>query len=211
MISIDEFKSIAVFLLLGVIFPLGAHAQDDGSEFGSVGEELIYAIENNERVRLENMLAMNADVNEVVAGKGTALIVAARLGDERLVTLLVAFGAETDLAAPGIGTALSVAAGVGHSDVIELLIGEGANPNAAASTDGTPLIKAARIGQLKATEKLIEWGADPSLAVLLETQSGPQLWSPLGEAKKFGHSEVIDYLEAVGAIEPEIGSTLTRK
>ena len=178
-----------------------ALAQNDGSEFDSVGEELIYAIENDERVRLETMLAMNADVNEVVPGKGTALIAASRKGDHRLITLLTAFGAQPDLAVAGVGTPLSVAAGAGHLDAIEALIGEGANPNAGASTAGTPLINAARTGQLKALEKLIEWGADPSLAVLVELQSGPQLWSPLGEAKKYKHGEIIEYLEAVGAIE----------
>jgi len=165
----------------------------------SLGVELFNAVKHGEFDTAVALIAAGADVNEMVHGEGTPAIAAARRGDLRLLQFLLEKGALPDLACRGDGNPLIMAAARGHLDVARLLVEHGANVNAVVIYDETPLINAARQGDLSMVEFLLERGADINLAVKDSQRPAAETRSPLGEASKLGHQDVVDYLRAHGA------------
>jgi len=170
----------------------------------SLGVELFNAVNHGEFDSAVALIAAGANVNEIVHGEGTPAIAAARRGDLRLLQLLIEKGALPDLACRGDGNPLIVAAARGHLDVARFLVERGANVNAVVVYDETPLINAARHGDLSMVEFLVERGADINLAVADDSRPGnrraeAETRSPLGEASKRGHQDVVDYLRSHGA------------
>ncbi len=145
------------------------------------------------------LIGAGADVNYVLQGDGTPLILAARSGDAPMVKFLLGNGAEIDRFAPGDGNPLIVACAAGHLPIVELLVDSGAEVDAFDVYDESPLINAARSGHLPVVDYLLGKGADVNLTVQSQTVHGIQPRSALSEARKSGHDAVVARLLQSGA------------
>lgn len=163
------------------------------------GAPLIEATRRGDRDMAVLLLDHGADPNAAVPGDGTALIAAVRRVDRRMMALLLQRGADPNLSAPGDGNALTAASLRGEADIIQALIDHGADVNAIAEGDETPLINAARAGEVLAASLLIRAGADVNLAVVANRGVRAERRSPLGEAQRYGQTQVAAYLESKGA------------
>jgi beta-lactamase regulating signal transducer with metallopeptidase domain/ankyrin repeat protein len=105
------------------------------------------------------LLDDGADVNAVVPGDGTPLLVAAREGHRTLVGLLLDRGADANIGVDGDGNALIMAAREGYRDIVTMLLDRGADVNAAVPGDGNALIMAAREGHRDIVTMLLDRGA----------------------------------------------------
>ncbi len=165
----------------------------------TLGRELLGVAEDGDVAAATRLIAAGADVNHAIAGDGAPLIIAARHGNLPLLRLLLERGAAPNLAVLGDGNALIMGAKYGHPDVVSALLERGADVNAVVIGDETPLINAATSGHLAIVLQLVEQGADIRLAVPAENQPGAEIRSPLSEARKHGHRDVVEYLQAKGA------------
>ena len=160
------------------------------------GTPLINAIQSGDLATVRYLIGKGADVNGVAPGDGTPLIEAVHTGRAEFVNLLLASGAKAGLALRGEGDPLIAAAGSGRLDLVKTLVEHGASVESFVPGDETPLINAAQSGDLATVRYLVEQGADVNRAV---PANPGQTRSPLGEASRFGHKAVIDYLKAKGA------------
>jgi len=133
-----------------------------------------------------------ADVNIVIRGDGTPLIVAARRGCTDTVRILLDAGADPNLASPGDGNPLIAAAARGNMDMTRLLLDRGANANAYAAGDGNPLIAAAQHDKIDVARLLIERGANVN-----GYAEGDE--TPLMNAAEQGHLDMVKLLVERGA------------
>jgi ankyrin repeat protein/beta-lactamase regulating signal transducer with metallopeptidase domain len=120
---------------------------------------IVEAAEKGDIDEVTELLSDGADVNAVVPGDGTPLLVAARRGHRTLVRLLLDRGADANIGVDGDGNALIMAASEGHLDIVTLLIDRGADVNAAVQGDGNALIEAASQGHLDIVTLLLDRGA----------------------------------------------------
>ncbi|CAN5137029.1 M56 family metallopeptidase [soil metagenome] len=157
---------------------------------------LINAIRSGDLATVRYLIDKGADVNRAAPGDGSPLIEAARSGRADFVALLLAKGADPGLAVRGDGDPLIAAAGGGRLDIVKTLVESGASVESYVFGDETPLINAAQSGDLARVRYLVDQGADVNRAV---PANRGQIRSPLGEAIKHGHRDVIDYLKAKGA------------
>jgi hypothetical protein len=150
------------------------------------------------------LLNDGADVNAVVPGDGTPLLVAARRGHRTLVRLLLDRGADVNAAVPGDGNALIGAASKGHLDIATMLLDRGALIDEVVPGDENALIGASGSGYLDVVRLLVGRGADVNARVWAE-QGWPDRrgeWrTPLSMARRAGHTSVVRYLQSVGAVE----------
>ncbi|CAN5305566.1 M56 family metallopeptidase [soil metagenome] len=142
------------------------------------------------------LIDAGADVNHRRLGDGTALIIAARTGQDRTVKLLLDKGADPNLSVIGDGNPLIVAARTGHLSVVETLIARGADVDAEVAGDETPLIGAAARGNLMVVETLVAHGAKVNHTA---KTSAFEIRSPLGQARRYRHGAVVSVLIAHGA------------
>ena len=126
---------------------------------------LVEAAQERDVDGVVELLGDGADVNAVVPGDGTPLLVAAREGDRALVRLLLDRGADANIGVIGDGNPLIMAAREGHPEIVRALLGRGADANAAFRGDGSALIMAAREGHLDIVTMLLDAGADPNISV----------------------------------------------
>ena len=157
---------------------------------------LINAIRSGDLATVRYLINQGADVNRAALGDGSPLIEAARSGRLDFVELLLAKGADAGKAVRGDGDPLIAAAGSGDLAIVKTLVEHGASVESFVPGDETPLINAAQSGDLATVRYLAEKGADVNRAV---PANRGQTRSPLGEALKHGHSEIVDYLKAKGA------------
>ena len=170
------------------------------TRFSGDGTALTAAVRNGHRAAAELLLASGADPDLGISGDGNPLIAAAARGDREMVDLLLTYGARTDAAFSGDGNALIAASRAGHADIARRLIAAGADPNGYVRGDETPLVNAAQSGQIGVAEVLVEAGADVSLTVLANIRDGRDTYrSPLSEARRNGHRDMVRWLEARGA------------
>lgn len=165
----------------------------------ALGRDLVTALQEGQMTEARALIEAGADVNYYVRGDGTPLVIAARFGAEDMVAYLVAHGADVNQAAPGDGNPLIMASMGGHIDVVRFLIENGADVNGIVVDDETPLINAARSNREDVARYLISRGADVNLAVDAMTSRGMERRSPLSEARRRGHSAMIELLRANGA------------
>jgi beta-lactamase regulating signal transducer with metallopeptidase domain len=165
---------------------------------------LVEAAEEGNASDIIKVLDAGANVNCVVDGDGSPLIVAARNGHQAVVQLLLDRGADPNLAVPGDGNPLIMAAREGHTQIVQLLLDRGSNIDQVVPGDENALIQASGEGQLEVAKLLVGKGADVNARVLVE-RDGPsstsELRTPLSMARKNGHREVVDFLVASGARE----------
>jgi len=165
----------------------------------ALGRQLIEALNAGQMTEARDLVNAGADVNYYLPGDGTPLVIAARFGSRDMVEFLLAEGADVNQAAPGDGNALIMASAFGHLDLVTLLIERGAQVDGVVHGDETPLINAARMGRLDVARYLIAQGADVNLAVIAPTIDGSERRSPLSEARRRGHREIVDLLRDHGA------------
>jgi len=163
------------------------------------GGALIDALMEGDRASALQMIDRGADVNHWRPGDGTPLTIAARMGDAALVRALLEAGANPNTRAPGDGNPLIMAAAMGNRELIALYLSHGADVDGYVRGDETPLINAARENRLDAARQLIASGADVNLTVEAPTIAGVEQRSPLSEARRHGHTEMIRLLIAHGA------------
>lgn len=166
----------------------------------ALNEGLLKATESGKTNEIKELLDSGADINGLVEGDGTALIVAAREGHKSIVELLLTRGADPNLAAPGDGSPLIMAAREGNDAIVELLINKGAQVNQIVEGDESPLIQASSEGRLSTVKLLISHGADVNLRAFSGGQDGE--WrTALIMARRNGHTAVVETLVQFGAHE----------
>ncbi len=154
---------------------------------------LLDAATRKDHAQLKALLAAGANPDHIVKGDGTALIIAAGLGDIKAVEMLVRAGANLDLAVIGDGNPLIAAAGAGHDKIVTYLIRQGADVEKWSKHDGNPLINAAAGNHLKVAKILIASGAKVDAIV-------PTDETALINAAQAGHLSMVKYLiEKAGA------------
>lgn len=153
-------------------------------------------------VAIARLLDAGANVDAVIPGDGSPLIGAARAGRLDAVRLLLDHGADPDMGVPGDGTALIVAAGEGDVDLVMLLLDRGASLDLVVPGDENALIRASGNGRLDVVRRLVSRGADVNARVWAPTAPEAGEWrTPLGMARRNGHTEVVELLLAAGAVE----------
>lgn len=196
---------LATFALAGAVWiaqpPRVAYAAERNAHplSGVLGARLVTALQEGQMTEARELVEAGANVNYFLAGDGTPLVIAARHGDRQLTEYLIESGADVNQAAPGDGSPLIMAAGHGHMDVVRLLIERGANVNGYVRGDETPLIAAAQNNRVDAAQYLIQHGADVNLEVEAARSDTPRRRSPLGEARRRSHHEMVRLLIAQGA------------
>jgi ankyrin repeat protein len=153
------------------------------------------AIDRDDAQALWRLLP-DADVKKINDKGKTALMSAARLGDQKLYDALKAKGlSAADRSFTG-GTTLMYAALGNQLSMIRIVHGEQNNPlylNAQSTNGWTALMIAAAKGFEQAVELLVELGADPALADAYQ-------WSPLMRAIDNRHRAVVQYLLSLSDI-----------
>jgi ankyrin repeat protein len=114
--------------------------------------------------------AASRAVIEIPTGGSTALLFAARVGDEQSARLLLAAGARVDEASPDGATALVTAVHSAQPDVAKLLLDKGADVNASAA-GYTPLHAAVLRGDAALVSLLLDRGANIEAALQHGTPS----------------------------------------
>jgi len=159
------------------------------------GMHLVLALQDDDSAAALRHLDAGADVDFYLPGDGTPLVIAAQKRDHAMARLLLQAGANVNRVAPGDGSPLIVAAARGDLAMAEMLVEHGADVNLYARGDETPLINAARNNRIEVARYLIEKGADVNLAVSDWAWTGRgRLRSPLGEAQRLHHEEMIRLL-----------------
>ena len=128
-----------------------------------------------------------------VTAKAAALHDAAKKGDVVGIAAALDGGADVNEIA-GLVTPLYVAVINGHLEAVQLLVARGADVNLPIMF-GTPLHAAAQKGCLACVKLLVEAGADVNALA-------PERKPVIHFAKKFGHSDVADYLVKHGYVTP---------
>jgi beta-lactamase regulating signal transducer with metallopeptidase domain len=207
--ALVTFSAVTAVLSLSVphVSNAGANTQQNHASTESsaaLGQRLVRLLVDTrgpvDPQRVRQLIEEGADINYALPGDGTPLIVAARRGDLPIVELLLRSGADVDGFSSGDGNPLIRAAAEGHLQVATTLVEHGANVNAQDVYDETPLINASRRGRLPIVDYLISKGADVNRAVEVSTTNGLELRSPLSEASKYGHADVVERLKQAGAV-----------
>jgi ankyrin repeat protein/beta-lactamase regulating signal transducer with metallopeptidase domain len=167
------------------------------------GSPLIVAAKHGHRRIVQTLIDAGADVNLSVDGDGSPLIAAAGKGYMDIVRLLIDRGADIDMGVEGDGSPLIAAATHGDSDIVRLLLERGAIVDQVVRGDENALINAAQQGHLAVVRLLVSRGANVNARVWAEqTWDGRRdgEWrTPLNQARRRGHDDVVRYLQSVGA------------
>jgi ankyrin repeat protein len=212
---------------LSLVLPLVLTAQR-GVAADDPAQQLRQAASDGDREVVARALAAGVGVDEASASGGTALMFAAYGDHAELVTVLLAAGAEPDrgdrfgdpaihwaayggapaavdaLLAGGAdptivthhGDALAIAMRRGFPAIVESLVG-----HTGTGTGDTPLHRAARTGDLAELEQILTDGG----AVDAENRIG---YTPLMEASREGHADIVARLLAAGADPAHRGNAL---
>lgn len=166
----------------------------------ALNRAFLEASEDGNLKDVKELLAEGADINGIVEGDGTALIVAARAGNKPMVQFLLQQGADPNLAATGDGNALIMAAREGRAEIVDLLLNVGARVNEIVEGDENALIKASGSGHVDVVQLLLSRGADVNMRVWSGGPDGE--WrTALNMARKRGHNAVVQLLMSAGARE----------
>jgi bla regulator protein blaR1 len=170
----------------------------------AIDEALLEAADKADLRGVNELLAAGADVNAVVPGDGSPLIVAARSNEMSIVRVLLDRGADPNLTVPGDGSPLIQAAKRGALDIVELLVRRGADVNLIVPGDENALMNASEQGALDVVQYLVREGANVNERIFADYsgRDGRGEWrTAMSQAAKNGHTNVVEYLKSVGARE----------
>ena len=185
---------------LGRVRNLLAEGANANAVLDGDGTPLMAAAVNGHLPAVELLLAEGANPRLAVPGDGTPLIVASTNGHIEVIRRLVQAGAPIDAGVAGDGNPLIAAALRGRLKTVEFLLELGADPNAFVYGDETPLINAAQSGHVPVAEALVKAGAELSLTVKAPSSESVEGYrSPLSEAERRGHTQMVRWLKARGA------------
>jgi ankyrin repeat protein len=139
-----------------------------------------------------------------VPGDGSPLIMAAREGFRDIARMLIERGADVNLAVAGDGNPLIMAAREGYLEIARMLLDRGALVNEVVPGDENAIINASGAGYLEIVKLLVSRGADVNSRVWVERgwpDPRGQWRTPLGRARENRHTEVVRYLQSVGAVD----------
>jgi ankyrin repeat protein/beta-lactamase regulating signal transducer with metallopeptidase domain len=170
------------------------------------GSPLIMAAEGGHTEIVRLLLDRRADVDQGVDGDGSPLIEAAGKGYMDIVRLLIDRGADINMGVPGDGSPLIAAASHGHIDIVRFLLDRGAVVDQVVPRDENALISASAQGQLAVVRLLVSRGANVHARVWSENSwIGGRIqgeWrTPLNQARRGGHADVVRYLQSAGAVD----------
>ena len=206
-----------VLMLVGVVSPLqavtvtaapravsaatgGQHAPRSAS-LHRLDTGLYEAAGEGDLPGIDELLGQGANVDAELLGDGSPLIAAARNGHLAAVRALLDRGANPNLAVPGDGNALIAAAGRDYTDVVALLLDRGAAIEQIVPGDENALITASGSGALAAVRLLVARGADVNARVLATSLRGNEWRTPLSQARRGRHADIVAVLEQAGARE----------
>ncbi len=166
-----------------------------------LGQNLLHAIQNGDSTLTRRLLSSGAPIEYAKPGIGTPLILASKQGHFDLVKLLVESEANVNSAVLTAGSPLIMAAKYDHREIADFLIRHGSDVNAHVFLDETPLINAARFGHLDMVKRLVEAGAEvhKSVTTFSVTHLPLGTKSPLSEAERVGHGDIVSLLESLGS------------
>jgi serine/threonine-protein phosphatase 6 regulatory ankyrin repeat subunit B len=156
-------KNTVTIILISIVAAFflfrDAGAASDSNE-SEISENLIQAVESIDIISLNVLLAEGAQVDTVDEGGNTPLMLAAKIGNPRMVKILLAHQPEIDRTNHSGYTALMIAAEQGQIFIVENLLAEGASENLTNPSGLTAADLALRNGH-------------PDVADLLERTEGP--------------------------------------
>ncbi|RPJ75998.1 MAG: hypothetical protein EHM24_03165 [Acidobacteria bacterium] len=168
------------------------------------GSPLIAAVRSGKPSLVALLLDRGANPDLTVPGDGSALIAAAAAGRADIVELLLQRGANPNVAVAGDGSPLIAASAAGRNEVVALLLDRGAQVELVVRGDENALIQAAGAGHLEVVRTLVGRAADVNARVWADGNGAAQQgeWrTPLGMARKGGHTAVVAFLISAGGHE----------
>jgi beta-lactamase regulating signal transducer with metallopeptidase domain len=181
------------------VVQLSQQGETSSASERALGRRLVQALQEGQMAEARELVEAGADVNYHLIGDGTPLVIASRSGSLEMAQLLIEHGADVNQPAPGDGNPLIMASAQGHLNLVTLLVSRGADVNGVVHGDETPLINAARNNRLDVARYLVDHDGDVNLAVMAPTMRGTQRRSPLSEAQRRGHEEMVRFLRESGA------------
>jgi ankyrin repeat protein/beta-lactamase regulating signal transducer with metallopeptidase domain len=166
------------------------------------GSALIMASREGYLDIVRTLLDRGGDIDLGVEGDGSALIMAAREGYLEIVRTLVERGGNVNVAVRGDGSPLIMASREGYLDIVRLLLDRGADIGQVVPGDENAIISASEGGHLRVVQFLVSRGADVNSRVWAETgwpDRRGEWRTPLSQARRNGHTRVVEYLRSVGA------------
>ena len=178
----------------------------DNAEDAS-GETPLFLALRAERVDLvRTLLEHGADPNYLKRSGWTPLHAAAAQKDPALAEALLDHGASLEARTEQQVTPLHVAAEENSDLVAALLLARGADVDARSNRGRTPLLTAASQGSLATARVLLSHGADVNARTEdwgggLFGMNSEKGRTPLGEALRWKHAEMVDLLRSQGGVE----------
>ena len=162
---------------------------------------LYEAANDGDMDEVKELVAAGANPSATIYGDGNALMGAARSGRSDITKLLLDQGGDPNGIVEGDGSPLIAAAAHGRLDQVQMLIDRGADVNLAVEGDENPLMNAAEGGHLAIVQLLVSKGADVHTRIRSERYdgNGGEWRTALSQARKNGHTNVVKYLESLGA------------
>jgi uncharacterized protein len=151
---------------------------------------LMKAVQKNDIARAEELIAGDANVDELDPNGDAPLVMAAYLGHDEIVRLLLAAGADVGAVDPSMrATALHAAAYAGRTESARLLIAGGIDINRQGPRNGyTALHDAIWENNIDTARVIIDAGAD----LTLTSHSGE---TPLDFARAKHRTEIVAMIE----------------
>ncbi len=159
-------------------------------------DDIVELIADNQQDKFFQLLETGFDINSVMLGDGTPLIIAIQNNHNQFAGKLIELGADIELAAPQDANPLINAAIYNNIEMVKLLLTKGAFIDAIVKYDETALIAASREGHLEMVKLLVANGANVNQGVNVETVKGIEYRSPLNVA---GNIAIANFLRKHGA------------
>ncbi len=156
------------------------------------GAELVAAVESRNYEKLQQLLEKGARVDSVNASGETAVMKAAWVGNDDILTLLLDHKSGINKQNPEGWSALFYGAVKGHRSIVATLLARGAKPNLADLDGRTPLMAATWNGHVEIAKLLLESKAKPNR----KNRDG---WTALMFAALKGYTDVAHVLLLHGA------------
>lgn len=139
-------KTILTITLTLFFSTLSMASTHTSQELTDRSENLIEAVSNIDLISLNVLLSEGANIDTVDQNGNTPLMIAAKIGNPRIVRILLAHDPDIEKKNSEGNTALMIAAEHGQTFVVEQLIGKGASLNVKNRKGFTPMEIARRNG-----------------------------------------------------------------